>query len=158
MVRYHKNDKGEEARCDATIRECPKDHIDADSPQEAREYFETLNAQEAGGAFGNIKTQKKDPADKPLDISDGDSIEISGAYDTDIWDRVEVIHSDGRYTVEATVYDEMQHVAPNAIQRDAEMLHGHDMDAKAEYINEYMNNRMHIIEPELRKQIGRAHV
>src|SRR5699024_3187458 len=55
MTRYHRNDRGEAVICSASEKPCPKDHIEANNPQEAMKHFEQLNAQEAGGTFASAQ-------------------------------------------------------------------------------------------------------
>lgn len=139
MARYHRSKNDERVLCEAEVQDCPRDHVEADSPEEAARLFEELNKEQAGGTFKKV-TRMTDT--EPLDIEDGDSVIISDYNDAHTWDRVEVVHQDGEYFVDVTITDDMHRIVPDDVQERADMMYGEGTDESREYVQKYLDNRM----------------
>lgn len=68
MKRFHRSDNDETVECDATIRQCPKDHVEAPTLQEGNDKFEELNKHQAGGTFAKIT--RKEKKTRPANVYD----------------------------------------------------------------------------------------
>lgn len=149
MARYHRSKNDEKVLCEASVQSCPRDHVEADSPEEAERLFEEMNKEQAGGTFKKV-TRESDA--EPLDLIDGESMTISDYNDAHTWDSVEVVHQDGEYFVDVTVTDDMYRTVPDSVRERADMMYGEHSDEGREYMQRYLDNRMGTVMDGLEKR------
>lgn len=151
MAKYHRSINDEKVICNATKQSCPKDHVEAGSPEEADRLFEEMNKEQAGGTFNKVTREDEDTTEI-IEVEDGDSVIISDYNDAHMWDTIEVINQDGEYAVEASVTDDMHRIVPSTVQDRANMMYGEGSDEAREYVQTYLDNRMPMVEKELQKR------
>lgn len=60
MKRYHRSVNDETVECGASVQNCPKDHVEAPSLQEANAKFEAVNKLLAGGNFKKLSRKEQE--------------------------------------------------------------------------------------------------
>ena len=61
MKRYHRSINDETVECDASVQDCPKDHVEAPNLQEATAKFEAVNKLLFGGNFKKLSRNETQP-------------------------------------------------------------------------------------------------